>query len=94
MRLLLYNIRYGLGIGTAMHWPVPGAPYLLGNRGNLQRITGFIKSEDQDIVGLVEVDAGSIRARRINQAESIAQALGHDEAGRWRDPTAGALYLQ
>ena len=78
MRLLLYNIRYGLGFGSSMHWPVPGASYLLGgNRANLQRITNFIKSQDADIVGLVEVDTGSIRARRTNQAEAIARALGH-----------------
>jgi endonuclease/exonuclease/phosphatase family metal-dependent hydrolase len=51
--------------------------YLTGNRTNLQRITDFIKAEDPDIVGLVEVDSGSIRSRRINQADSIARALGH-----------------
>jgi hypothetical protein len=54
MRLLLYNIRYGLGLGSALHWPLPGVGYLLGNRTNLQRITDFIKSQDPDIVGLVE----------------------------------------
>lgn len=80
MRLLLYNIRYGIGLGPAMHLPVPGAGYLLGNRANLQRITDFIKAQDPDIVGLVEVDTGSIRSRRINQAEAIAKALGHYSA--------------
>jgi endonuclease/exonuclease/phosphatase family metal-dependent hydrolase len=80
MRLLLYNIRYALGLGPAMHLPVPGAGYLLGNRANLQRITDFIKSQDPDIVGLVEVDTGSIRSRRVNQAEVIATALGHYSA--------------
>jgi endonuclease/exonuclease/phosphatase family metal-dependent hydrolase len=77
MRLLLYNIRYGLGLGSALHWPLPGMGYLLGNRTNLQRITEFIKSQDPDIVGLVEVDTGSIRTRSINQAEVIARSLGH-----------------
>ena len=80
MRLLLYNIRYGIGLGRAMHLPVPGAGYLLGNRANLQRITDFIKAQDPDIVGLVEVDTGSIRSRRVNQAEAIAEALGHYSA--------------
>jgi endonuclease/exonuclease/phosphatase family metal-dependent hydrolase len=51
--------------------------YVLGNRANLKRITEFIKSQDPDIVGLVEVDTGSIRAQRINQAETIGHALGH-----------------
>ena len=27
MRLLLYNIRYGLGLGSALHWPFPGMGY-------------------------------------------------------------------
>src|SRR6185369_9174642 len=77
MRLLLYNIRYGLGLGAAVHWPLPGAGFLLGNRGNLQRITDFIKAQNPDIVGLVEVDTGSIRTGRVNQAEVIAESLGH-----------------
>jgi endonuclease/exonuclease/phosphatase family metal-dependent hydrolase len=78
MRLLLYNICYGLG--SAAHWPLPGVGYLLGNRGNLQRIIDFIKGQKPDVVGLVEVDTGSIRTRLVNQAEAIATALGHYSA--------------
>ena len=77
MRLLLYNIRYGIGFGASMRWPLPGVGYLMGNRENLQKITEFIKGQDPDIVGLVEVDSGSIRTRKVNQAETIARALGH-----------------
>jgi endonuclease/exonuclease/phosphatase family metal-dependent hydrolase len=77
MRLLLYNIRYGMGFGAALHLPLPGMGYLIGNSANLQRITDFIKNQDPDIVGLVEVDTGSIRTRRVNQAEVIAKTLGH-----------------
>ena len=77
MRLLLYNIRYGLGLGSALHWPLPGMGYLFGNRTNLPRITDFIKSQDPDVVGLIEVDTGSIRTRNVNQADVIARALGH-----------------
>lgn len=77
VRLLLYNIRYGLGLGAALHWPLPGAGYVLGNRRNLQRIIDFIKSQDPDIVGLIEVDTGSIRTGSVNQADAIAKALGH-----------------
>jgi endonuclease/exonuclease/phosphatase family metal-dependent hydrolase len=76
MRLLLYNIRYGVGAGASMHMPLPGAGYLLGNKDVLPDITRFIKSVDPDIVGLIEVDTGSIRSRKINQAESIATELG------------------
>ena len=76
MRLLLYNIRYAVGAGASMHMPVPGAGYVLGNQSVLPDITAFIKSADPDIVGLVEVDTGSIRSRMVNQAETIAENLG------------------
>jgi endonuclease/exonuclease/phosphatase family metal-dependent hydrolase len=59
-----------------MHMPLPGAGYILGNQSVLPDITSFIKSTDPDIVGLIEVDTGSIRSRRINQAETIATELG------------------
>ena len=77
MRFLLYNIRYATGTGAAFHLPVPGAGYLRSNPRVLEGITRFIKSHDPDIVGLVEVDTGSFRTGRVNQAEVIANALGH-----------------
>jgi len=76
MRLLLYNIRYAVGAGASMHVPLPGAGYLLGNQNVLPDITEFIRSCDPDIVGLIEVDTGSIRSRMVNQAESIGAELG------------------
>lgn len=77
MRLVLYNIRYGVGSGISTHLPVPGAGYVLGNQGNLDKLIAFLQSTAPDIVGLIEVDTGSIRSRNINQAELIAEALGH-----------------
>ena len=77
MRFLLYNIRYATGTGAAFHLPVPGAGYLRSNPRVLDGITRFIKAADPDIVGLVEVDTGSIRTGGVNQAEAIAQSLGH-----------------
>ena len=59
-----------------MHMPLPGAGYVLGNKAVLPDITTFIKSVDPDIVGLIEVDTGSIRSRNVNQAEKIAADLG------------------
>ena len=75
MRLLLYNIRYAVGAGASMHVPLPGAGYILGNQTVLPDITEFIRAQDPDIVGLIEVDTGSIRSRKINQADSIAKQL-------------------
>jgi endonuclease/exonuclease/phosphatase family metal-dependent hydrolase len=77
MRLLVYNIRYATGTGPAFHLPLPGAGYLRSDRRVLEEITSFIQRADPDIVGLVEVDSGSIRTGMLNQAEFIASTLGH-----------------
>ena len=77
VRLLIYNIRYATGIGPAFHLPVPGAGYLRSSQRVLDRLTKFIKEQDPDVVGLIEVDTGSIRTGMINQAEFIARSLGH-----------------
>lgn len=77
MRLLVYNIRYGTGAGACFHLPIPFGGYLRHTCNNLENITAFIKSCKPDIVGLIEVDGGSFRTRRLNQAAVIATALGH-----------------
>ena len=77
MRLLVYNIRYATGTGPAFHLPLPGAGYLRSSRRVLDDITQFIRREDPDLIGLVEVDTGSIRSGMVNQAEHIADSLGH-----------------
>jgi hypothetical protein len=77
MRILVYNIRYATGTGPSFHLPVPGAGYLRSNRQALEDITAFIRREDPDVVGLVEVDTGSVRSGMINQAEYIGAAIGH-----------------
>ena len=77
MRFILYNIRYATGTGPSFHLPIPGAGYLRPNRRVLDGITRFIGSYDPDVVGLIEVDTGSIRSGLINQAKAIADSLGH-----------------
>lgn len=76
MRLLLYNIRYAVGGGASSRMALPGAGYLIGNQTVLPEIASFIKSVDPDVVGLIEVDTGSIRSRNVNQAEKLASDLG------------------
>ena len=72
----MYNIRYAVGGGASMHMPLPGAGYVLGNQSVLPEIAKFIRSVDPDVVGLIEVDTGSIRSRNVNQAEKLAEELG------------------
>ncbi|HEX9473956.1 MAG TPA: endonuclease/exonuclease/phosphatase family protein [Steroidobacteraceae bacterium] len=77
MRLLVYNIRYATGAGPGFHLPIPGAGYLRSSRRVLEEITQFIRQESPDLVGLIEVDTGSIRSGMVNQAEHVAASLGH-----------------
>ncbi len=77
MRFLLYNIRYAAGIGRRFHLPVPYSGYIKNTSLNLKHIVDFIRSVDPDIIGLIEVDSGSYRAEKNNQAESIAWELQH-----------------
>ncbi len=75
MRFLLYNLRYGTGSGGPLHLPWSG---YLGRTGvNMANIINFIRDQEPDVVGLLEVDAGSYRSRRLNQAAVMAEALGH-----------------
>jgi len=73
VRFLLYNIRYGTGGRFALPW----GGYLRNTTVNMRNITEYIMSLDPDIVGLVEVDAGSFRHARQCQARTVADALGH-----------------
>ncbi len=77
MRFLLYNIRYGTGSGKGFHRPLPLAGHFRRNGANLHNIAGFIREKQPDIVGLVEVDAGSMLAGRRNQVEYLADEVGH-----------------
>jgi endonuclease/exonuclease/phosphatase family metal-dependent hydrolase len=76
MRFVLYNVRYCAGAGSRFHFPFPWSGYLKRTTPNLERITAFIGSLNPDIVGLVEVDGGSFRSQRQNQAEFMARELG------------------
>lgn len=77
MRFVLYNIRYGAGTGPFFHLPLPFLGYLRKTNGNLEQIKNFIQELDPDIVGLIEVDAGSYRTAKRHQAADIAEALKH-----------------
>jgi endonuclease/exonuclease/phosphatase family metal-dependent hydrolase len=93
MRLIVYNIRYATGTGPAFHLPMPGAGYLRSSRRVLEQITAFIRAEDPDVIGLVEVDTGSVRTGMLNQATYIADAVGHYTAHQCKYGTASINQL-
>ena len=75
MRLLLYNVCYCMGVGDGYK------DYVICNKNialdpkALNKIANFIKKQSPHVVGLVEVDTGSIRSQRIDQAEYIKENL-------------------
>ncbi|HAS81182.1 MAG TPA: endonuclease [Verrucomicrobia bacterium] len=75
MRMVLYNMRYGTGGGFRLPWQ----GYLRQTGSNVDVIASFLQGLNPDIVGLVEVDAGSFR-HRSSQAARIAERLGHYHA--------------
>ncbi|KPA16781.1 Endonuclease/exonuclease/phosphatase domain protein [Candidatus Magnetomorum sp. HK-1] len=78
MRMMVYNIRYAAGVGRKFHMPFPFSGFLKRTHNNLKLIGEFIKSQNPDIIGLIEVDSGSYRSNRNNQAEAIAAELSHE----------------
>ena len=78
MKLMIYNIAYGTGAPDAFYehlWM--GHRYLRTSQIHLDKIMDFIEKEQPDILGLVEVDTGSIRTKFVNQVETIANHLNH-----------------
>ena len=69
MRFVLYNIRYATGM-KARH-------FMRSSQQNLDRIIAFLRDLEPDLVGLIEVDQGSFRSGGKNQAEVLAESLGH-----------------
>ncbi|HNS81343.1 MAG TPA: endonuclease/exonuclease/phosphatase family protein [Kiritimatiellia bacterium] len=79
MRFVLYNMCYATG-GRSRIFPFMN--YLRHTHAKLEEIISFFRALNPDIIGLVEVDAGSYRSSRANQAELIASRLGHYHAYR------------
>lgn len=92
MRFLLYNIRYAAGIGRHFHFPFPYCGYFKKTEIHLKSILRFMKSLNPDIVGLIEVDCGSYRANRKNQAVDAARELKLDSIYRTKYASTSLLH--
>lgn len=73
MRFLSYNIQYATGALKRLGW----LGFMAKSTRHFPTIQRFLKCVDADFVGLVEVDAGSYRSGKKNQAEVLAQQLGY-----------------
>ncbi|MCK5844772.1 MAG: endonuclease/exonuclease/phosphatase family protein [Victivallales bacterium] len=78
MKLIVYNIAYGAGAaGTTLGSIGTSYRYLRSTERNLEALADFIRAQEPDIVGLLEVDIGSCRTGALNQVEEIAMRLSH-----------------
>ena len=85
LRLLSYNIQIGIATSRYRQYLTHSWKHVLPSTqrlGNLDRIARLIRGSD--IVGLQEVDAGSLRSGYINQTEYLAMQ-GHFP--HWYDQT-------
>ncbi len=85
MRFLLHNIQYGTGRLRRFAW----METLLRTTSHFPNITRFVRHMDPDIIGLVEVDVGSYRTHRTNQAEVLANELDFYHCHRIKYPDEG-----
>lgn len=73
---MLYNMRYGTGCGLKFHLPFPFGGFFRKTSHNLNSLIRFFREQKADVLGLVEIDAGSYRAGHRSQADIIARHLG------------------
>lgn len=77
-RVLVYNMAYGTGAPRSFSENILNIPrFFMSTRGNLNKISRFINSQHADIIGLLEVDTGSYRTSKINQAARIGKHLNN-----------------
>lgn len=76
MKILLYNIEYGTGLRYWRDYIFKFWRYLWASRKAMESIVQFLQHKDPDVICLVEVDAGSVRARSQSQVEQIAEGVG------------------
>lgn len=89
LRLLSYNIQGGIATSGYRHYVTHSWKHVLPNPerlGNLDRIAQLAR--DFDLVGLQEVDSGSLRTGFINQTEYLAKKAHFPH---WYDQTNRSL---
>ena len=74
---MLYNMRYATGAGFKFHLPFPFGGFFRKTNKNLQSLIEFFRNQKADVLGLVEIDAGSYRAGYRSQADTIGEHLSH-----------------
>jgi endonuclease/exonuclease/phosphatase family metal-dependent hydrolase len=73
LRLLSYNIQVGSTVNTYRHYLTKSWKHILPSSERMENLAQIARMvRDYDLVGLQEVDAGSLRSGFINQTEYLA----------------------
>ena len=75
MRLVTYNVEYCAGINRAWKYLEVQKYFKLVKR-TLIKISDYLKDVDPDILGLIEIDAGTVTFRKKSGVEMFADELG------------------
>lgn len=75
MRLVVYNIEYCRGINRSWKY-LNLTNYVKIAKKTMVKISKYLKHIDPDILGLIELDSGSIRSNRYSASEFFADNLG------------------
>jgi endonuclease/exonuclease/phosphatase family metal-dependent hydrolase len=89
IRLLSYNIQAGISTARYRHYVTRSWKHLLPHAqrfSNLDRIARLIR--DYDVIGLQELDAGSLRSGYVNLTQYLSEKSGHPF---WFDQTNRSL---
>lgn len=85
VRLLSYNVQAGISTARFRHYVTHSWKHVLPHAqrfSNLDRIARLIR--DYDVIGLQEVDAGSLRSGYVNLTQYLSEKSGHPF---WYDQT-------
>lgn len=76
MRIILYNIAYGTGAPKTFYRQITNVHnFIRTSHRHIADIAGFIKENQADITGLVEIDTGSYRTSYTNQVDLISNEV-------------------
>ncbi|MDQ8036607.1 MAG: endonuclease/exonuclease/phosphatase family protein [Pedobacter sp.] len=77
LRLLSFNMQAGMGIHAAHHYVTRGHRHLLPQRRPLEHLEQIARLlGEYDVVGLQEVDGGSLRSAYTHQLSHLAERAG------------------
>lgn len=83
MRLVTYNVEYCDGINRGWKY-LDLLKYVKIANKTMIKISNYVKDLNPDILGLIEIDSGSIRSRKKSGSEFFANNL---EMGYWIEKT-------